>query len=604
MRAGGRGGVRGGVGTPAGFRLLRQMGIPAILLVVLVVLPIVLPYEALATQILVFALFSLGFDLLYGHTGLLSFGHAAFFGLGAYGAGLAARATQGNVLLAIVAAAVMAWTGAAVIGFLSLRRRGVYFALITLAFAQLLYFTALQWRTLTGGDDGLRGLPVMALRVGGTVLAELRSSHTVYVLTAIVVWIAFLLMRRLHESPFGRALVAVRENERRAEASGYNTSALKWWAFVLSGTLCGVAGALNTLLLHFVGLDVLSWLTSGFVVLMTMLGGAGTLLGPFVGAGLFVALQDVVSTVPAIADSWPLVVGIMFIIAVLLFPKGVWGTVLAIVRESEAPADTLPEWDRQARAPARNGAPTAGAPIHVESVIKRFGALTAVNGVSLDIAPGRVLGIIGPNGAGKSTLLRLIAGEMAPTSGRISVGDREITGWPLYRVARAGVIKSFQITSIFPNLTTFENVRVATLARRNPYVFWKRADGLRDVAAQVDHMLQRVHLAGKRGYPAYALSHGEQRHLEIAIALAAEPHVLLLDEPTAGMSPEETRKIVVLIQALAADLTIVVVEHKMDVIRTVCKQVAVMHFGSVLAEGAPEQISALDTVQAVYLGRP
>ncbi len=579
------------------------MRLPAFLLAALVVLPFVLPYAALATQILVFALFSLGFDLLYGQTGLLSFGHAAFFGLGAYGAGLAARATQGNVLLAIAAAAVIAWTGAVVIGFLSLRRHGVYFALITLAFAQLLYFTALQWRTLTGGDDGLRGLPVMAVRIGGTAVAELSSSRAVYVLTAIIVWIAFLLMRRLHESPFGCALVAIRENERRAEACGYNTSALKWWAFVLSGTLCGVAGALNMLLLHFVGLDVLSWLTSGFVALMTILGGAGTLLGPFVGAGLFVALQDIVSTVPAIADSWPLFVGLILIITVLLFPKGVWGTILTTVRQAEARTDTPPERDRRAPAPARDGA-RGGGTIRLDNVIKRFGALTAVGGVSLEIAPGGIRGIIGPNGAGKTTLLRLIAGEMAPTSGRISAGDREITGWPLYRVARSGVIKSFQITSIFPNLTAFENVRVAALARRNPYVFWRRADALRDVASQVDHVLHRVHLAGKRGYPAYALSHGEQRHLEIAISLAAEPRVLLLDEPTAGMSPEETRKMVELIQELASDLTVVVVEHKMDVIRTLCDIVTVMHFGSVLATGTPAQIGALANVQAVYLGRP
>jgi len=590
--------------------VLRAARFPAALLAVLVLLPLALPYEALATQILVYALFSLGFDLVYGQTGLLSFGHAAFFGLGAYGAGLAGRAAQGNLLLSLAVGAVCAGAGAALIGFFSLRRRGVYFALLTLAFAQLLYFVALQWRTLTGGDNGLRGVPSMALRLGGAILADVGSSQAVYVLTAAMVWMAFLMMRRLHASPFGRALVAVRENELRAEACGYNTSALKLWAFVLSGGICGIAGALNTLLLHFVGLDTLSWLTSGFVVLMTILGGAGTLLGPFVGSGVFLALQDVVSAVPTLADSWPLFVGIIFIIAVWAFPEGLWGAVLRFARGIEAPAAAAEEPAVVMRARNRpvprffqTGGPAGGTVVRLEHLTRRFGALSAVDDVSLEIRPGGVRGIIGPNGAGKSTLLRLICGETRPTSGRIYVNEREITGWPLFRVARAGIVKSFQITSIFPNLTTFENVRAAILARRNPYMSWQRADDLRDITRLADDGLRRVHLAEKRAHPAYALSHGEQRHLEIALALAAEPRMLLLDEPTAGMSGEETRKTMALIRELARDLTIVIVEHKMDVIMAICDQVTVMHFGRVIAEGTPREVSATETVQAVYLGR-
>ncbi len=590
--------------------MLRAAKFPAALLALLVLLPIALPYETLATQILVFALFSLGFDLLYGQTGLLSFGHAAFFGIGAYGAGLVSQATQGDLLLGLAVAAVCAGAAAAMIGFLSLRRRDVFFALLTLAFAELLYFVALQWRTLTGGDNGLRGVPSMKLRLGHAVLADMGSSRAVYVLTAVVVWMAFLAIRRLHESPFGRALVAIRENERRAEACGYNISALKLWAFMLSGGICGVAGALNTLLLRFVGLDVLSWLTSGFVVLMTILGGAGTLMGPFVGAAVFLGLQDVVSAVPALADSWPLFVGIIFIIAVLVFPEGLWGTALRLARRIEEPAAATgepgagaAEGDGLTRRPIEVNGPARGTVVRLEHITKRFGALSAVDGVSLEIRPDEVRGIIGPNGAGKSTLLRLVCGEIPPTSGRIYVNEEEITGWPLFRVARSGIVKSFQITSIFPNLTAFENVRMAILARRNPYVSWRRADDLRHVTRLAEDALRSVHLAEKRAQPAHALSHGEQRHLEIALALAAEPRMLMLDEPTAGMSAEETRKTMALIRDLARDLTIVVVEHKMEVIMTVCDRVTVMHFGRVLAEGTPREVSALETVQAAYLGR-
>lgn len=591
-------------------RVLRVAKFPAALLALLVLLPFVLPYEALATQILVFAVFSLGFDLLYGQTGLLSFGHAAFFGIGAYGAGLVSQATQGDLLLGLAVAAVCAGTAAAMIGFLSLRRRDVYFALLTLAFAELLYFVALQWRTLTGGDNGLRGVPAMTLRLGRAILADVGSSRAVYVLTAVVVWMAFLAIRRLHASPFGRALVAIRENERRAEACGYNVAALKLWAFVLSGAICGVAGALNTLLLRFVGLDVLSWLTSGFVVLMTILGGAGTLMGPFVGAAVFLALQDVVSAIPALADSWPLFVGIVFIVAVLAFPEGLWGAALRLARRIEAPAATTGEPGPEAaaghgriRRPIEGRGPAGGSVVRLERLTKRFGALSAVDGVSLEIRPDEVRGIIGPNGAGKSTLLRLVCGEVPPTSGRVYVDGKETTAWPLFRVARAGIVKSFQITSIFPNLTAFENVRTAILARRNPYVSWRRADDLRDITYLAEDALRRVYLAEKRAQPAYTMSHGEQRHLEIALALAAEPRVLLLDEPTAGMSAEETRQTMALIRELARDLTIVVVEHKMEVIMTVCDRVTVMHFGRVLAEGTPREVGTLETVQAAYLGR-
>jgi branched-chain amino acid transport system permease protein len=580
---------------------VRAAGFPAALLAALALLPLVLPYMALAAQVLVYALFSLGYDLAYGRTGLLSFGHAAFFGLGAYGAALAGRATRGDLLPALGAAVACAGAGAAVIGFLSLRRRGVYFALLTLAFAQLLYFVALEWRALTGGDNGLRGIPPMSLRLGGTVLAAFGSSRAVYGLAAAALWLCVLLVRRLHASPLGHALAAVRENEVRAEACGYNTSALKLWAFTLSGGLCGLAGALNTLLLSFVGLDVLSWLTSGFVLLMTILGGAGTLLGPLVGAGVFLALQDLVSTVPAVADSWPLFVGIVLIAVVLLFPGGICGTLEGLVRR---PRQSAPDAHRGPLAPARGGARAPAAAVRVESLAKRFGGLAAVDGVSLRVEPGEVRGVIGPNGAGKTTLLRLISGEIAPAAGRIYVGDEDVTGWPLFRVARAGVAKSFQITSIFPNLSAFDNARAAVLARHNPYAFWRRADEPGDLADLAEEALARVHLAGKRDVPAYALSHGEQRHLEVAIALACRPRVLLLDEPTAGMSPEETRKTMALIRDLASGLTVVVVEHKMEVVMTVCDRVTVLSFGRVIADGTPEEVRRLEVVQAAYLGRP
>lgn len=310
---------------PAG-RQRQTLVLPAALFFFLVVLPIVLPYEALAAQVLVYALFSAGYNLLFGYTGLLSFGHASFFGLGSYTVGLLSRTVSANVLVTLPAAIAAGALTGLVIGFFCLRRRGDYFSLMTLAFGQLLYFVAHQWREVTGGDDGLRGIPPARLQVGPWVY-EFDGSVEVYVLAGLLTLAAFVGLRRLLRSPFGTALQAIRENELRAEAVGYDTFRLKLWAFMLSAAASSAAGALNVYLLKFVGLNSLHWVTSGYVVLVTILGGAGTLLGPLVGALVFVGLQDILSAIPAIVDRWPFFVGLLFIACVLVFPQGIWGTV-------------------------------------------------------------------------------------------------------------------------------------------------------------------------------------------------------------------------------------------------------------------------------------
>ncbi|MDR5710265.1 MAG: ABC transporter ATP-binding protein [Armatimonadota bacterium] len=238
-----------------------------------------------------------------------------------------------------------------------------------------------------------------------------------------------------------------------------------------------------------------------------------------------------------------------------------------------------------------------------ERLTRRFGSLAAVDEVSLALRPGEVRGIIGPNGAGKSTLLRLMAGEIRPSAGRILYRGQDVTGRPMYELARRGIVKSFQITQVFPNLSCLENVRVVVQGPARAWNFWQRVDLDRATLERAEALLARVGLYGKRNLPAYALSHGEQRHLEIAMALAMDPEVLLLDEPTAGMSAEEIESTMKLLQDVARERTIVIVEHKMPVIMNLCQRITVLHFGRILAEGTPEEIQASEEVQAVYLGR-
>jgi branched-chain amino acid transport system ATP-binding protein len=240
--------------------------------------------------------------------------------------------------------------------------------------------------------------------------------------------------------------------------------------------------------------------------------------------------------------------------------------------------------------------------LRTEQLTRVFGSLLAVDRVDVTVRRGELRSIIGPNGAGKTTFFRLISGEMAPTGGRIWLGGRDITGLPQHRVARLGVAKSYQITNVFPHLTVLENVRVAAQGYRHAYDFWSNAKRLTGVRERARALLGRVGLAGKAERPAAHLSHSEKRHLEIGIALATDPELLLLDEPTAGMSPEETDETMGLIRELAQGRTVILVEHKMKVVMKISDRITVLHQGQVLAEGTPDEIRGNTLVQQTYLG--
>jgi branched-chain amino acid transport system ATP-binding protein len=240
--------------------------------------------------------------------------------------------------------------------------------------------------------------------------------------------------------------------------------------------------------------------------------------------------------------------------------------------------------------------------LRTEGLSRSFGGIHAVAGVDFAIARGELRSIIGPNGAGKTTFFGLISGQIRPSRGRIWFDGRDITGLPQQRVARLGLVKSYQITSIFPHLTVRENVRVAAQVARTTYNFWSKVESLTDVAERAERTLAAVGLTDRSNRLAAHLSHGEKRHLEIGIALAANPAVLLLDEPTAGMSPEETDATMRLIAEIAEGRTVVLVEHNMRVVMKISHRITVFHQGQILAEGSPVEVRANDRVQQVYLG--
>ena len=242
--------------------------------------------------------------------------------------------------------------------------------------------------------------------------------------------------------------------------------------------------------------------------------------------------------------------------------------------------------------------------IRTEGLTKSFGALTAVNGVTLEVEEGSLHSVIGPNGAGKTTFFNLLTGQLAPTSGRIVFDGRDIAGTPPHAVAHLGIARSFQRTSIVPTLSILDNVWLAAFARHDSWrgLAWRRADRYPALTDKALAALKDVGLDAKATRPAREISHGEQRQLELAIALAASPRLLLLDEPAAGLSPDETQKMVTLVRQLKGRYTIVLIEHKIDVVMSMSDRISVMHFGSVIAEGPPREIQRNAEVRRAYLG--
>jgi branched-chain amino acid transport system permease protein len=290
----------------------------------LLVFPLLMPYHALAINILLFGLFAVGFNLLFGYTGLLSFGHAAFLGVGSYLTGIAMVHGGWPWWAAVVLGVVAAGVAGAVIGFLAIRTRGIYFSMVTLALAQIVYYIFYKAERWTGGENGLRGIQVPALEIGALRLDFLDPVTKYYVILAFVA-LALWFVSRVLASPFGAVIEAVRENDRRAAACGYDVARTKLLVFVLSALICGLAGALRALHLSVVPIDSLHYLLSGQAVMMCLLGGMGTFFGPFVGAGLFLTLEDVVTVV---TKHWMAVVGAVFMVFVLFFPAGIWGTLV------------------------------------------------------------------------------------------------------------------------------------------------------------------------------------------------------------------------------------------------------------------------------------
>jgi branched-chain amino acid transport system permease protein len=595
----------------------------------LIAAPFVLPYlgftPTTVNRILVWGLFGIGFDILFGFTGLLSFGQSAFFGTGGMVAAYLLTVTNlPHVITALLLGMVVAAIVGFIVGLIALKRTGIYFAMITVAIAEVFYFVEFNpLSAYTGGENGLPGVPTPTIYLGFATF-HFNTDSSLYVFLAFWYFIGMVLALRIVRSPVGAVLRAIRDNPLRAAAVGHNIHGYKLTAFVIAAAYAGFAGGLLGVMQGFMPPDAFTFETSGQLVIQTAIGGAGTLFGPLIGATVWLYLSDFLQTTLRLGASWKLALGVVFVLLVWFLRGGIvgglakfWPLLSGRARQREAaesdPTVVAPQSVVTSAPPLiqltpSHHRPTTGSGeiiLKAESLSKRYGGIVANDGIDFSVRRGELRGVIGPNGAGKSTFFKMLTCEIAPTAGRIVFEDRDITGLDVTRVCQLGLTKSYQVNQLFARLSVRDNLTVAALAeKRGPFRLdlFRGISGVTGLQERVEQTLALVHLGDRADLPVAELAYGEKRRLEIGLALATAPSLLLLDEPLAGMSPRERLETVQLLKSIARGRTMIVVDHDMDAIFELAERITVLHEGRVLTEGAPEEIKRNSSVQEAYLG--
>ncbi|KAA2213265.1 branched-chain amino acid ABC transporter ATP-binding protein/permease [Teichococcus oryzae] len=582
---------------------LRDIRPLLIALAALVILPFILPALGLtmlsATDVVIYAIAVMGLNILVGHTGLVSFGHGAWFGIGAYATGIIQRSFfPGDMVLPAIGALLVVVVLATIAGSLILRRRGVYFSLLTLALTAMLFTVAFRWTALTGGENGFGGI---------TRYEALADSGTYYIVAAAVGMAVLVGLWRFHHAPAGTVLVAIRENEQRARFIGYSTNRYKLMAFVLSASVTALAGVLSAYNHRFASAEPMAIAFSGELLAMVVIGGMRSFLGPALGALFYILFREFLSIYTA---NWLLFFGLLFVGFIVFSPDGLVGVGKRLLapfrkkttedaamsaRRAVAPEPVPPRFIRPGTA--------AGPVLAAEGLKKSFGRIQAVRKAEFAVADRTLHALIGPNGAGKTSAFNLISGMFPPDAGRVTLDGHDVTGFSPERITRAGIGRSFQITNLFPGLSIEENLRLAVQARHPArFGLWRRAESYADMAEDTTVLLRWMGLAGIEKAEAGALSYGGQRLVDMAVAVATRPRILLLDEPLAGLATAERVRVGELIKRVSTDIPVLLVEHDIDRVFALADHVTVMNDGEVLVDGTVEDARSDARVQAVYLG--
>ena len=566
---------------------------------VVVLIAIALPFllgQFWAYQLGLYALYAaaaVGVGLCWGQAGFLPLGQALFFGLAAYISGLTFIAFQDSPIVSVLTlplAAIVSGLLAYLIGIVIFRRSGesgAYFSMITLALALLAFQVATSWNSVTGGFNGLKGIPG---------LPGLDDISDVYYVAASVLLALLAFGAWLYNAPIGVLWRALAQNERRLKLFGFDTDQLKAVAFGVSGLMAGIGGAIYAPQQGIVTPQVIGFGLSADLVIWAAVGGRASLLGPVIGTlvvgSLTAQLRD---TLPF----WEVLMALFFIAIVLVFPRGIAGLADPLLRRFPAR-----KRERAALAAPGDAAARPPAKLALNGVSVHVGEVTILDKLSVDFDQAGIFCVIGPNGAGKTSMFNVVSGELTTLGGEIDLGGLKIAGLPPNRVSGLGVARKLQIPSVFPDLSIADNLAVALWSGRAGKLALLDPRLRRWTSPMLKELQSRYPFLAASTRKAAELSHGEQQILELAMALLTEPRVLLLDEPCAGLSPEETAAVMEIIRWAALRLggSIIIIEHDMSLVKELAQIVYVLHNGALLAKGNVTAIQADPAVRAVYVG--
>ncbi len=595
--------------APAAARPWSRRLAPVLLLAVLAVLPLLPVPEFWITQlnyIGMFALVALGLVLLTGVGGLTSFGQAAFVGVGAYTTALLSARYGLSPWLGLAAGLAVTLAIALVLALITLRMSGHYLPLATIAWALSLNFTIANMESL-GKYDGLLGVP--AIELFGVSLADGRAIYYLIWLFAIL---GALAVRNLLDSRPGRAIRALGGATVMAESMGVSTFRYKVVIFLIAALLASVSGWLFAHVQRTVNPSPFGLKMGIEYLFMAVVGGVSSVWGAFVGAGVFKIIEDQLKELlPALLGSNGnfeiIVLGVVLVLMLKYAPKGLWPSLQGLLSRWWPPARRERDWEGAAALEARPKPQAGSVLLRVDKLRKQFGGLVAVNDVSFELRAGEIMGLIGPNGAGKSTTFNLVSGVLPATSGELRFAGESITGLPARQIARRGLSRTFQHVKMIADMTVLENVALGGYLRSHSgtakaMLRLDRAEERR-LFAEAESQLRRIGMQDHLHELAGNLALGPQRLMEIARALCADPSLLLLDEPAAGLRHKEKQALAAVLRQLRAEgMSILLVEHDMDFVMGLTDRIVVMEFGTKLIEGTPAEVQASPEVRAAYLG--
>jgi len=567
----------------------------AVLMGVLIVLGLVMDEFTLSlmTGYVALALMAIGLDLIWGYTGILSFGQAGFFGLSAYGLALAAThwpsagtgvAVGVGLIVALALAGFLGW-------FVFFSRVGVFFiAVITLAVAVILEQAVNQFSTFTGGLNGIN-----------LEIYYPWSQRQTFFFLVLVMGIALGLAIRIVRSDVGQLMLAIRDDEERARFLGFATPWLKTGVLVLSSLMCAAGGILYVIQTSLVSPTVIGFTLSTQVVIWTAIGGRGTLLGPVIGAIAINYGQQQLSGL--LLASWQLALGVVLVLVVAYAPEGLYARFVLLTRRGASDTHV----SRRVIGVSRKAVGTATSKsvvLSVKGVNQIFGSFRALTDVTFEMAAGELVGLIGPNGAGKSTLVDVLTGRLEQHSGQVILRDKDTSGWRPELRARSGIARTFQAGTIFDSVTVFDNLGLAARHGRVHLRDCLRRARVLELPDYVVTLLAESGLDRRLTQVAGELSHGERKWLELCMVLAQEPTVVLLDEPTAGLTELERAEIATALRAIATrrGVALLLIEHDLEFVRQITDRILVLDQGKVALDGKTDDVAADSLLREIYLG--